>query len=383
MKKEFTPRNLVAIHLFNDHSGSPLVLAQWLQHTIDQGTSVEIHTSRTSGKLDAVRDAKRVDFNYSPANHKWLTLIRFMLIQCVLFIRMLRLEKEGTVVYVNTILPFGAILGAKLAGIPVVCHVHEVSVRPRALNAFLCWVARRWTDRLVFVSEYVAQNAGMPHPHASIVPNSLSETFLAGIAPVEKREEDPFRVLMLASPRIYKGIYSFVAVAKQLPNLQFELVLNGGEAEVMRCFAGMELPDNLEIWPAQSNVHPFYQRAELVLNLSLPDQWVETFGMTALEAMAYGIPVIVPPVGGIAEVVENGVSGFHVDAYQVETLVEQIKWLESDPGLYSKIRNGALARSRDYHHAEFARQIDAVVGSLMRDSIPKLGQEVPLGIGEA
>ena len=32
---------------------------------------------------------------------------------------------------------------------------------------------------------------------------------------------------------------------------------------------------------------------------------IETFGLTALEAMAFGLPVIVPTVGGIAEMVEE------------------------------------------------------------------------------
>lgn len=40
-----------------------------------------------------------------------------------------------------------------------------------------------------------------------------------------------------------------------------------------------------------------------MLNLTNKNQAIETFGMTPLEAMTCGLPVIVPTVGGIAELV--------------------------------------------------------------------------------
>jgi glycosyltransferase involved in cell wall biosynthesis len=42
------------------------------------------------------------------------------------------------------------------------------------------------------------------------------------------------------------------------------------------------------------------------VNLSDKTQFIETFGMTALETMAAGLPVIVPTEGGIAEMLRDG-----------------------------------------------------------------------------
>ena len=58
--------------------------------------------------------------------------------------------------------------------------------------------------------------------------------------------------------------------------------------------------DNLQILSRQEDVTSFYNKATIVLNLSDKHRFVETFGLTALEAMSAGLPVIVPTEGGIA-----------------------------------------------------------------------------------
>ena len=55
-----------------------------------------------------------------------------------------------------------------------------------------------------------------------------------------------------------------------------------------------------------ADVAKFYNQATLVVNLSDKTQFIETFGMTALETMAAGLPVIVPTEGGIAEMLRDG-----------------------------------------------------------------------------
>lgn len=57
------------------------------------------------------------------------------------------------------------------------------------------------------------------------------------------------------------------------------------------------------IYNRQRDVIKFYNKATVVLNLTDKTQAIETFGMTPLEAMSCGLPVIVPTIGGIAELV--------------------------------------------------------------------------------
>ncbi len=72
----------------------------------------------------------------------------------------------------------------------------------------------------------------------------------------------------------------------------------------------------MSIYPRQSDVAPFYGEASVVLVLTNPRMAIETFGLTALEAMTAGLPCVVPPVGGIAEMVTDGVNGYQIATWR-------------------------------------------------------------------
>lgn len=82
---------------------------------------------------------------------------------------------------------------------------------------------------------------------------------------------------MLCSLREYKGVNEFVNLAYSLANNTFTLVLNASQKEINNYFNRQKLPNNIKIYPAQSDVHPFYQNSHLILNLSHPLKWVENF----------------------------------------------------------------------------------------------------------
>jgi glycosyltransferase involved in cell wall biosynthesis len=58
---------------------------------------------------------------------------------------------------------------------------------------------------------------------------------------------------------------------------------------------------------------------------------VEPFGLAILEAMAAGVPVLVPDQGGAAGLVEDGVSGFHFRANDADALAAALTRLRQAP----------------------------------------------------
>lgn len=78
-------------------------------------------------------------------------------------------------------------------------------------------------------------------------------------------------------------------------------------------------------------------------------QAVETFGLTPLEAMSVGVPVIVPTMGGIAEMVEDGVNGYKIDVQNLHTIEGKIQQMLEDEQLYSKLSNNAILYSTRYN----------------------------------
>jgi N-acetyl-alpha-D-glucosaminyl L-malate synthase BshA len=78
----------------------------------------------------------------------------------------------------------------------------------------------------------------------------------------------------------------------------------------------------------------------------------ESFGLVVLEAMAVGVPVVATRVGGTAEVVEDGVSGFLRDPHDVAGMAEAARRLFTEPGLAERMRAAALARARERYRVE-------------------------------
>ncbi|KAK1643756.1 hypothetical protein QYE76_061561 [Lolium multiflorum] len=74
----------------------------------------------------------------------------------------------------------------------------------------------------------------------------------------------------------------------------------------------------------------------------------EAFGLTVIEAMTCGLPTFATAYGGPAEIIVNGVSGYHIDPYQGEKasalLVEFFEKCQGDHSHWTKISLGGLQR---------------------------------------
>jgi glycosyltransferase involved in cell wall biosynthesis len=63
----------------------------------------------------------------------------------------------------------------------------------------------------------------------------------------------------------------------------------------------------------------------------VPSVWPEPFGLVAVEAMAAGVPVIASRVGGLPEVVTDGVTGLLVEPGDAASLADAIDGLLRNP----------------------------------------------------
>ena len=78
----------------------------------------------------------------------------------------------------------------------------------------------------------------------------------------------------------------------------------------------------------------------------------ESFGMAALEAMACEVPVVASRVGGLPEVIDDGVTGFLCDPEDVNGMIEQTLALLADPPRRVRVGRAAAEVVRAKYSAE-------------------------------
>lgn len=360
---------IVFIHLLNDRSGSPKVLC-----SVIAALSRDLNCSRLfigsdgTGCLDEI-DILTTRYWYRRMPYRVLTLLTYLLSQFFLFLRLLRTRDidRDAILYVNTLLPFGAALYGWMTRKTVIYHLHEVSVSPAPLRWLLVAIARLTAHSLIYVSDFHRKCLPFSGIPTKTVYNALDTSFLAlaGLSTYRHRHDGYFRVLMLASLRDYKGIPEFLALASRLEvrtDIHFDLVANDDEVAIRRYFATKTVPSNITIYPRTSNPATHYAQASLVLNLSRPDLCIETFGLTLLEAMAFGIPVIAPPIGGPVELIIDGLEGFLIDCRYIDELEEKVIFLANDEALCLKLSVGARQKAARFTPDAFTQDLRAALG---------------------
>ena len=85
--------------------------------------------------------------------------------------------------------------------------------------------------------------------------------------------------------------------------------------------------------------------------------------MTVIEAMAAGVPVIVPDEGGVVELVDDGKNGFIVDVRDIKVLKDTIIKAFSDYEAYASLSENAFLSSAKYSEERYKDSIIKVINN--------------------
>ncbi|WP_394839547.1 glycosyltransferase family 4 protein [Pendulispora rubella] len=204
-------------------------------------------------------------------------------------------------------------------GLPVLRTEHST----RVYDDPSCWPFSRWSLRraqsAVFVSEHVRRAAlnkdPAVFPRARVVRNGV-DTERFAYAPPPAR--GPFTFALVGRLERRKGVDRAIDALRHVAEARLEIVGDGAERarlETMAKECGVEA--RVRFHGMLSDPREVLQRSHAALCSSRE----EGLGIANLEAMAIGRPVVASPVGGVPEIVQDGVTGLLALDMSVPALV--------------------------------------------------------------
>lgn len=265
------------------------------------------------------------------------------------------------------------LLPALFCRIPVQVHtLHNVASREvDGFGKLVHWLAfRRGMVVPVSISSEVANTFRALYGsdvHTPVICNGIPTwQFYSGFAR-EVQRRDRVVLLHVGSFAPQKNhlllIQAFAILAKEHPDMHLWLVGNGAlRPRMERTVAEMGLEAKVVFWGVRDDV-PRLLAASDVFVLSSD---YEGMPLAVLEAMAAGKPVVATAVGGVPELVEDGVTGILVPPGETEALAGGILRVLSDPGLRESMGQRAqeVALER-FDIARTAREYEALYSSLL------------------
>ncbi len=111
----------------------------------------------------------------------------------------------------------------------------------------------------------------------------------------------------------------------------------------------------------QDTLQYYYSAAEVVV---VPSHY-ESFGLVALEAMACATPVVASETGGLAYLVQDGETGFHVPTAEPKALAEKLQRVLRDDDLRERLGQNAAKYAQAYAWSVVVDRIIEVYRSLV------------------
>jgi glycosyltransferase involved in cell wall biosynthesis len=227
----------------------------------------------------------------------------------------------------------------------------------------------RLAKRHIAVSRVVAERNRLPAATTEIIPNFLPDDEPVGAAGTERWTSQlpqvPF-VLYVGALGAHKGIPVLLDAWSRLGDAPPLVAIGHRWSDTPR-----DLPPGvtvLEDWPNEA-VRAAWARSLFGV---IPSVWAEPFGIVALEAMAAGRPVVASRTGGLADVVDDGVTGLLVQPGQPQELAGAIRRLLDDPALRGEMGVAAMARMPAYRASAVVPRIEAVYRAAIRDAARKV-----------
>lgn len=257
-------------------------------------------------------------------------------------------------------LPF-AYAASRLTGIPCVVHVLNQE-DPLRISQY--WLKK--ADKIIFISSAVQQyfiKMGIPLEKAITIPvgidlDSVPHTIDGFLTRKQFgiRLKDPVIgcVARLVPSKGYEYLISALAlIKKKMPHIKCFIIGTGDEEYIrmlQQSVEKMSLSANVIFTGFVKDIYPYLSAMDVFVMATL----AEGFGIAFAEAMAVGKPVVGTSVGGVPEVIQDGVTGFVVPPRDPPKLADRVLELLNNSILRERMGNAGHKRIRERFTLDFS-----------------------------
>ena len=252
--------------------------------------------------------------------------------------------------------------------LPLIWHVHEIIVKPKAISDFINFLMGRYADKIVTVSQAVASHVNespfIKEGQVQVIYNGVDNAVYHPMQASTVREqfaipEESLVIGMVGRVNAWKGQGDFLEavtpILEQYPN---SIAFLAGSA-----FAGEEWRvEELESTIAKSSVASqikridYYEHTTELYNMFdifvLPSTNPDPLPTVVLEAMACGKSVVGYRHGGVCEMVAEGTNGLLATPNQPAELSKVIQELVEDPEKRNQFGQASVKRQRELFSLE-------------------------------
>jgi len=268
------------------------------------------------------------------------------------------------IVYANTIMLREPLTAAGRCGIITVTHAREIITSDQDLARQIGLSPDKILNQVASRSDYIIANS---EATAECYKQSKSVMVVPNMVDIDQmdvaNEVDPadIRFALVSNNLPKKGLSDVIQLAKRcessVPNARF-LIIGPDNLYVNALKKDQQkgrVPKNVEFLGFKDTPREAMAEANVVLILS---HFKESFGRTAIEAMAARRPVIAYDWGAPSKLIRDGETGFLVEFRNIDQLVDRVKTLCENPDLISKMgHQGRIFVSRHYSAERFVERL--------------------------
>jgi L-malate glycosyltransferase len=366
------------LHINSEYTNNPLyknLVAEIDNKKVKQLIYATIKSSNQTGKYELRNN--NIDFYYSKTLKKYHRLFYFKKIH-FLFKDLLNTVnvEQIKITHAHKLFSDGGV-AYKLFRRYKTPYI--VAIRNTDINVFLKYMkhvkpfGKKILDaasQIILISpsykEFIYKKYPKSYPNWSkkttIIPNGIDQFWFDNLKDEKKIDGNITRLLFCGKFTKNKNIEAIIQLLKKYNDGKyiFRIVGGGGNNEHKINELAQRNVDYIEIYP-------FAEKNELLSHYKASDIFImpsfrETFGLSYIEAMTQGLPVIYSNGQGIDGYFKNGEVGYAVNPNDIDTFFEAIKQIENN---YNTISKNCVRQSKLFNWNDIAEKYISIYNAIV------------------